>query len=179
MKIKSLKVFIIKNISDEYIKKTIKSLISTTPQSLDLKYFIFDELNQREETLNHILKSVDNESDIFIVADDVVFTNGWFESLEKNYEKGDIISFSTLFPDSNIIQDYGYDFIKIDGDLSYRGLHKNKKLDEVLIDGPRKCDAVCGCIMFLKSNVIKNNHFPLDGNNRVGEMIEIKAQIKF
>ena len=91
-----------------------------------MKYFIFDELNQREETLNHILKSVDNESDIFIVADDVVFTNGWFESLEKNYEKGDIISFSTLFPDSNIIQDYGYDFIKIDGDLSIEDFTKTR-----------------------------------------------------
>ena len=32
-----------------------------------------------------------------------------------------------------------------------------------------------GMYYVLKSNVIKkNNHFPLDGNNRVGEMIYIK-----
>lgn len=172
MKIKKIKFFFIKSLSDNYLKNTLNSLKKTIPSRLEIDYTIIKELDQREKTLNHILEIRDKNEDIFIVADDIEFIDGWFESLENNYFKGDIIGFSTLFPNSNKVQDYGYDFIQINNDLTYRGLYKNHDLDNVNIDKPRICDAICGCAMFIKSDVFnKVPSFSLDGNNRVGEII--------
>ena len=175
MNINSLDIYIIKSLDDTYIKKTISTFKSTIPNSLIYNINIIKELNQREETLNCILKLVKAKKDVFIIADDVEFIDGWFECLENNYDNGDIISFSTLFPNTNIVQDYGYDFIEVNNELTYEGLYKNKRLNEVKITSPRVCDAICGCIMFIKKNVLKElNEFPLDGNNRIGEMIYSK-----
>ena len=169
--INSLKVYFIKSLDDLYLKKSIESFHSTIPSSLDFEIKIINEKSQREETLNYIL-SINNGTDFLVVADDIIFIKGWFESLSNNLSKGDIIGFSTFFPNSKIIQNYGYDFIEVDGKLTYRGLYKNKNLNEVKLNGSRICDSVTGCLMYIKSKVlVKVNKFPLDGNNRVGEMI--------
>ena len=172
MKIKKIKFYFIKSLSDDYLKNTIRSLKNTIPSHLLIDYTVVDELGQREKTLNHIINIREKNQDIFIVADDIEFIDGWFESLEDNYLNGDIIGFSTLFPNSNIVQDYGYDFIKINDDLTYRGLYKNDNLNSVKINKPRTCDSICGCAMFIKSDVFnKVPSFSMDGNNRIGEII--------
>jgi len=169
--ITSLKVYFIKSLDDSYLKRSLESFHNTVPSRSDFEIIIVEEKNQREETLNYIL-SINEGTDFLVVADDIVFINGWFESLCKNFNKGDIIGFSTFFPDSKIIQNYGYDFIEIDGKLTYQGLFKNENFNDVILNGPRICDSVTGCLMYIKSGVLtKVNEFPLDGNNRVGEMI--------
>jgi len=172
---KKINIYFIKSLSDRYIHKTIKSLYNTIPQNIEVNYTIVEELNQREETLNHILTLNKDKREILIIADDIEFIDGWFESLQSNYSKGDIIGFSTLFPDSDIVQDYGYDFVTINNKLSYKGLFKNENINKVNIDKVRVCDSVCGCAMFIKGEVLNNvKEFPLDGNNRIGEMIYSK-----
>lgn len=169
--INNLKVYFIKSLNDSYLTKCIESFQSTVPSSINFEIKIVEEKSQREETLNYIL-SINNGTSFLVVADDIFFVKGWFESLCKNLSKGDIIGFSTFFPNSKIIQNHGYDFIEVDGKLTYQGLYKNKNLNEVKLNGSRICDSVTGCLMYVKSDVIaKVNEFPLDGNNRVGEMI--------
>ena len=172
---KYIYIYFIKGLPDKYLDKTIKTLYDTIPKNIEVNYTIVEELNQREETLNHILTLNKHKRDILIIADDIEFIEGWFESLQLNYLKGDIIGFSTLFPNSEIVQDYGYDFVTINNKLSYKGLFKNENLNKVNIDKVRECDSVCGCAMFIKGEVLSNiKEFPLDGNNRIGEMIYSK-----
>ena len=177
--INNLKVYFIKSLDDSYLQKCIESFRSTVPSDINFEIKIVEEKNQREETLNYIL-NINKGTDFLVVADDIVFIKGWFESLCKNLDKGDIIGFSTFFPDSKIIQNYGYDFIEIDGDLTYQGLFKNEHFNDIELNGPRLCDSITGCLMYIKSDVIaKVNEFPLDGNNRVGEMIFSQLARKF
>ncbi len=166
-------VFFIKSLPISNLLKTIESFFSTLPNNAqDIDFSVVSERNQREETLNYILSIRDKNKDVFIVADDIVFRSGWYESYEANYTKGEILGFPMLFPETTTIQDVGYDFIKIDNELTYRGLHKNVQLDNIQAPTCRKCDSICGCAMYIKKEVFeKVPMFSLDGNNRIGEMI--------
>ena len=52
---KDIYIYFIKSLSDKYLDKTIKTLYDTIPKNIEVNYTIVEELNQREETLNHIL----------------------------------------------------------------------------------------------------------------------------
>ena len=65
-----------------------------------------------------------------------------------------------------------YDLIKLDGALSTQGLHKGEQIAKKKLPQYRQCSAVCGCAMWISKIVLKNvESFPLEGNNRWGEMI--------
>jgi len=166
-------LFIIKSLPDKYYENCISSFISTIPIEFNLnKVRTVTESEIRELTLNNILLERDIEKDLFVVADDIVFLEGWYESLSKNYSRGEIFGFSMIDAKSGLLQDFGYDFIEIDGQLSCIGLHKNTKANETELREYRECDAVTGCAMLIKKEVFDDVHeFSIDGSNRWGEIL--------
>ena len=166
-------IFIIKTLPDKYLNKCKNSLIGTTDGIIRSDcYKVINEMSSREKTLNTILEIRNNNKDLFIVADDIVFLDGWYEGLINNYKNGNIIGFSMIDAQSGLLQDFGYDFVSVDDELSYRGLYKHKELKELDLPEYRICDAVTGCAMFIKKNVLDDvNKFPLEGQNRWGELL--------
>lgn len=163
-------LIIINSGQKEFLRKCIDSLIDTTDgMNFDLR--IIKEGKYREATLSKILKDY-NDQDILIFGDDIIFTPGWFESLVANMGKGDIIGFSMLYPDTDIVQDTGYDLVAIDGEIFLKPQNRGKKKNEIEKFNNRECDALNGCAMFIKNRVIKKiAEFPKEGKNRWGEFL--------
>jgi hypothetical protein len=174
-------IFIIKTLPDGYFNKCKKSLIETSGGMIKSDQIcMIIEKDSREKTLNTILEKRDIQRDLFIVADDIIFLNGWYESFVNNYIYGDIIGFSMIDAQTGLLQDFGYDFVSVNGDLSYRGLYKHKELKELNFPEFRKCDAVNGCAMYIKNNVIDDvKYFPLEGENRWGELLFSRLASKY
>ena len=164
-------IFFIKAMNDKYIDRVVKSFYRTLLYNMFI-YHVIEEKNTREETLNQILKLRDKTKDLFIVADDIVFLPNWYEDLVKYYSKGDVIGFSMLFPGGKKIQDFGYDFIKVDDELISKGLYKYSDIEDVTLPAFRDCHAINGCAMYIKKEVLDSvKEFSLDGVNRWGELI--------
>lgn len=169
----NFEIFVIKTLPDEYIDRVSMSLDADKVQYENFPCFqVVTECSTREETLNKIICLRDKNKDILVVADDIVFLDGWFDSLKKNYQNGDIIGFSMIDAKSGLLQDFGYDFVEVDGDLSYRGKHKGDDPASLELPDYRQCDSVTGCAMFIKSHVFEVvTNFPLEGANRWGEIL--------
>lgn len=166
-------IFVIKTLPNEYIGRLSKNLDSEKSLHGDFpSYRVVDELSTREKTLNKIISLRDKNKDMLVIADDIVFVDGWLESLKRNYCNGDIIGFSMIDAKTGLLQDFGYDFVKVDGELSYRGKYKGDNIASLNLPDYRECDAVTGCAMFIKSHVFEVvPEFPLEGANRWGELI--------
>lgn len=166
-------IFVIKTLPNEYIDRLSSNLDSEKARHDDFpSYRIVDESSTREKTLNKIITLRDKNKDILVIADDIVLIDGWFDSLKRNYCNGDIIGFSMIDAKSGLLQDFGYDFVKVDGELSYRGKHKGDNIASLNLPDYRECDSVTGCAMFIKSHVFEVvPEFPLEGANRWGEII--------
>ena len=167
-------IYITKSIDTAYLLKTINSLYRTVPndQVSSLEFKIVSEKKCHEDTLNDVLRQSNPDKDVLIVADDIVFKEGWLESLEQHYHEGDIIGFSMLKPGSNKLLDFGYDFIILDDELSYKSFDKGKLRSDVSLAPFRECDAVCGCCMLIKKAVKGSGLlFRPEGMQRWSEMI--------
>ena len=169
----NFQIFVIKTLPDEYIDRVSMSLDACKSKYEHFPaHQVVNECSTREETLNKIIFLRDKNSDLLVVADDIVFLDGWFDSLERNYQNGDIIGFSMIDAKSGLLQDFGYDFVEIDGDLSYRGKYKGDDPAPLELPNYRQCNAVTGCAMFIKSHVFEAvSNFPLEGANRWGELV--------
>ena len=169
----NFQIFVIKTLPDEYIDRVSMSLDECKSQCENFPaHQVVNECSTREETLNKIILLRDKNSDLLVVADDIVFLDGWFDSLKRNYQNGDIIGFSMIDAKSGMLQDFGYDFVEIDGDLTYRGNYKGDDPAPLELPDYRQCNAVTGCAMFIKSHVFEAvSNFPLEGANRWGELI--------
>lgn len=167
-------LFFIKTLNIDYLNKTLKSFYETVNIINIKKYFniyIINELDTREETLNHILTKRDINNDLLIVADDIILTKHWYEHLKENLNKGDIIGFSMINPKKNKLHNSGFDFIKVNGKLTYRPYMYNENID-IKLKSYRKCDTIVGCAMYIKKRVLGTiKHFPVDGYNRWGELL--------
>jgi len=166
-------VFIIRTLPVKFFESCLLSLKETLPERFDRSRIKpINERNTRETTLNEILSVRDSDKDLFIVADDIIFLPGWYEQLVEYYTNGEIIGFSMIDAERDFLQDFGYDIISVDGELTFRGLHKYKHQDELKLPVIRECDAVTGCAMFINKSVFDNvKEFPIDGSNRWGELI--------
>jgi hypothetical protein len=166
-------IFFIKTLPDNFLKKTLETInLNTTVFKKTPQYYVIDERETREKSLNEIISIRDKKKDVFIVADDILFIDGWYNALKKNYLNGDIIGFSMIDVKSGLLQDFGYDFIYIDDTLSYEGLYKYRDPKSLKLPEYRICDSVTGCAMFIKSHVFNVvPEFPLEGANRWGELI--------
>tara|TARA_B100000886_G_scaffold36515_2_gene22729 strand:- start:5410 stop:6477 length:1068 start_codon:yes stop_codon:yes gene_type:complete len=165
--------FLIQSLGGRYTRKTIESFLISTgfKNNYEKEINIIKEESSRESTLNKILLSRKRNLDLLIFVDDIEFRENWYDNLNKYRDKGDIIGFSMLKPDKKTIQDFGYDFASIDGNITYKGMHKNKLLSEIKRVPYRECSAVCGCLMFIKKQVFnKIDHFPF-GYNRWSELL--------
>jgi len=60
-----------------------------------------------------------------------------------------------LYPDSKVIQDNGYDLVKIDKRITLDPQNRGKRIKQVKKFSYRYFDAVSGCALFIK-NVISN-----------------------
>ena len=172
MTLEHTQFFMIEALGGDFKKKSLSSFSETFSDLKIDEISIVKEKNSREETLNLILQSRNINKDIFIFVDDIVFLDGWSESLAKNAQEGLIVGFSMLQPDGKTVQDFGYDLIKIDENLSSLGLYKGELTDKRKLPSYRYCSAVCGCAMWISKKVTdKIDEFPLEGSNRWGEMI--------
>ncbi len=168
--------FLIESLGGEYKRKTIESFLSTIGLNNNYAHEIniIQEESSREATLNKILLSRNKNKDLLIFVDDIEFKKNWYSNLFKYKDNGDIIGFSMLKPDNKTIQDFGYDFASIDGNITYKGMYKNKLFNSVKREEFRECSAVCGCLMFIKKHVLnKIDHFPF-GYNRWSELLFCK-----
>ena len=168
----STQIFMIEALGGEFKTKTLNSFSKTFKDFKISDISIVKEEESREQTLNLILKKRDITKNIFIFVDDVIFLEGWHRSLNNNAKDDLIIGFSMLKPDGQLIQDFGYDIIELDGTMSSQGLFRGDSVENKKLPSFRKCSAVCGCAMWIGKKVLKNvKQFPLEGNNRWGEMI--------
>lgn len=165
-----MNLLIINSGQKEFLQKCISSLINTL-ENIECDINIIKEKDYREVTLNIILKKYGYE-DLLIFGDDIIFTEGWFEFLMGNKNNGDIIGFSMLYPETDKIQDTGYDLVSIDNKISLRPQNRGEKVDDIEKYVFRECDSVNGCAMYIKKNVIdKISKVPVDGINRWGEFL--------
>lgn len=163
-----MNIIIINSLGNDYLRDCINSLLTTTDKKFPINIVL--EKDSREETLNQAIHQFRGD-DLFIVADDIIFTPGWYEALEKNLENAEIIGFQMLYPKTDIVQDNGYDLISIDGTPTSMSPHKDLSKRKVALQ-TRYCDAVCGCCMFIKQEVFAEvPWFDKDGANRWGEML--------
>jgi len=166
-------LFFIKTLDVIYLNKTLESFYSTVDDKElpNFNIYVISELETREETLNNILTKKSIHNDLLIIADDIIFTKDWYSSLINNLIYGDIIGFTMMKPKKNTIHNNGFDFVNIDGKLTYLPNMRNKNINsEVKVY--RECDAVVGCAMYIKNDVLNEvKEFPKDGYNRWGELL--------
>ena len=165
-----MNVIIINSGQKELLQKCISSLMDTV-EPLEFDIHIIKEKEYREVTLNTIFKMYGRD-DLLIFGDDIIFTDGWFEFLMANRNRGDIIGFSMLYPDTDKVQDTGYDLVSIDNDVSLKPQNRGNKKREIEKFIFRQCDALNGCALYIKKRVIDRiPEVSLEGMNRWGEIL--------
>ena len=94
-------------------------------------------------------------------------------------DHGDIIGFSNLYPNTNIVQDTGYKLKLINKNITNEPQQRGLTTESYKAFGSSRCDSVMGCAMFIKKEVINSvKEFKLDGLNRWGELIFCYQAIK-
>jgi hypothetical protein len=165
-----MKLVIINSGQKDLLQKCISSLIDAV-ELLEFDIYIIKEKEYREVTLNTIFKMYGRD-DLLIFGDDIIFTEGWFDFLMAHKNKGDIIGFSMLYPDTDMVQDTGYDLVSIDNEVSLKPQNRGKKVGNIERFTFRQCDSLNGCALFIKKEVIdKIPVVPLEGMNRWGEIL--------
>jgi len=165
-----MKIVLISALGKEVLKECINSLLETFPLDNDL--LIIKEKAAREDSLNAAFKSIGKKDDILFVGDDIIFTPGWYGAFMKNYRVADILGLTTLYPGTDRIQDNGYDLVQVDNMITLEAKNRNKRISEIKLSEYRMCDAVCGCLMFIKKGVFELvPAFSRAGKNRWSEFI--------
>jgi len=148
------------------IKDLLKAL-----SNYSFNVHLVKEREFREKTLNEGMKSI-GKRDLLILGDDITLTDGWLQSLNKYKAKGDIIGFSMLYPNTKKIENTGYDIVQVDERITLIARNRGKDIRDIKEFNYTSCDAISGCAMFIKKEVLKElNRFSLDGQNRWGEFI--------
>lgn len=165
-----IQFFLIKSLGGNDLINCYNSFQKTSCVDDNIDIIIVNELSSREATLNFILSIREEDCDIFIFVDDIIFLAGWYENLlEKSKLHTGIIGYSMLNIDGSL-QDYGYDFILIDDKISYKPNKEHLTLPNIQNDC-RVCDTVCGCAMYISKEVFKHvPQFSKEGYNRWSEI---------
>ena len=170
--INNIEIYIINGIGYENTDECLNSLKETCKDFNKIYIKILNEKINRESTINWIIKERDKGKDCLIFANDIRFMNGWWEALKRNIVNGDILGFTMLDYNTNLIQDNGYEFIKIDEKITYKGNYKNKNIADIKLEKFRECESICGCAMFIKKEVFEDiETLPKESMNRWGELI--------
>ncbi len=172
---KGIEVFFIKSLEDSFIETTKQSFFKSV-KNIDLfQIKEVKDLNKNLErfvVLNKILKQRDRNKDLLIVSDDIIFTDGWFDNLIENINYGDLIGFSMAKPDKNRLSNRGFNLVKIGEKITYEPNSRGAFFSSTHEQGFVECDAVTGCCMFIKKEVLKSGiFFKREGANRWEELI--------
>lgn len=171
-----LKICIIESYQSPFIENCLESLRVNTQIAFDLK--LFQEGESRESTLNNILSEMTG-IDILVVADDILFTKGWDQALLAHWKENRILGFSMTYPGGKIIQDRGYRLISIDGIVRSEAIDRGLKVTSVTPFEYESRTSVTGCFQAIPASVSKSlNQFPLEGSNRLGELLYHSLAIK-
>ena len=171
-----LKICIIESYQSPFIENCLESLRLNTQISFDLK--LFQEGESREITLNNILSEMTG-IDILVVADDVLFTKGWDQALLAHWKENRILGFSMTYPGGEIIQDRGYRLISIDGIVRSEAIDRGLKVASVTPFEYESRTSMTGWFQAIPASVSKSlNQFPLEGSNRLGELLYHSLAIK-
>jgi hypothetical protein len=162
-------ICVIESHQSPYIKSCLESLRFHTRSSYEVR--IFHEENSREATLNTILAELSGR-DLIVVADDIVFTEGWDRAMQGHWDENRVLGFSMLYPGSKTIQDRGYRLISFEGEVSTEAIDRGQFFDSVEDFDYKPRTAITGCFQAIPGTVSKIiNKFPLDGANRWGELL--------
>ena len=162
-----LNIFIIKSHNTDTFDQCIESLTKNTVEKFSYK--IVEEEEIREKTLNKIFSMVE-DTDVIIAADDIIFTHGWDTALKNNYKSNHISGFFMKSAVTDKVHNCGFDIISIDGSIETSPILgvEEEKDDGSLIE----CDTFTGCFMSIPKSVLKKiNRVPIEGMNRIGELI--------
>jgi hypothetical protein len=167
-----LKICLIQSLPNNFKTKTIESIKKEIEISKK-NFKIYKEISRREETLNSILNdNIKSNDDIFIIADDIILTKGWKKKIDLYKKKFDVFSFQTLYPNSNIIQDYGYDLVNQNNKIILKPKNRYKKFVSSKSSKSRNCEGLCGCLLYITNKSKKSSiNFSHDGMNRWSEFI--------
>jgi len=168
-----MKVVVLSALGNAVAQRCISSLLETTT-AVDFDLYLVREKGFREQTLNQALLLAGMDEEILFVGDDIEFTPGWYEALMDNYDIADILGMSMLYPGTTKVQDRGYDLVQIDDRITLEAKDRGLSKNEITAFGSRRCDALCGCFMFVKKKVFNfMREFSEEGQNRWGEFIFI------
>lgn len=171
-----LKICIIQSHKSPFVDNCLESLKVNTQMAYDLQ--LFQEGESREATLNNILREMKGK-DILVVADDVLFTKGWDQALLAHWKDNRILGFSMTYPGGEIIQDRGYRLISIDGVVRSEAIDRGLKVASVNPFEYQSRTSMTGCFQAIPASVSKQlNQFPLEGKNRLGELLYHSLAIK-
>jgi len=171
-----LKICIIESHQSPFIENCIESLRLNTQIPFDLK--LFKEGESRESTLNNVLSEMAG-MDILVVADDILFTKGWDQALLTHWKENRILGFSMTYPGGEIIQDRGYRLISIDGVVRSDAIDRGLKVKSVSPFEYEPRTSMTGCFQAIPASVSRRlNQFPLEGSNRLGELLYHSIAIK-
>ena len=167
-----MKICLIQSLPGRFKLKTIDSIKNEF--NISKKNFkIYKEGSRREDTLNKILKD-NNKSNyaILVIADDIILTKGWRKKIDVYKKKFDVFSFQTLYPNSKLIQDYGYDLVNENNKVILKPKNRYKEFISNKANKSRQCVGLCGCLLYINNKSKKSSiKFSRDGMNRWSEFI--------
>lgn len=171
-------VFFINSLEEKFLIDTVNSfLLETKISNIENNFVIkiIEDKNKdvgRDRVLNNILSKRNYRNDLLIVSDDIIFTRGWLEALVRNLKNGDIIGFSMAKPGKKVYNNRGFEFVKVGNKITYIPISKGEEIKDIFDDGYRKCDAITGCLMYIKKDVLDTGiRFRKEGFNRWEELI--------
>lgn len=168
-----MKIVILSALGNQVASRCVQSLLETASEA-DFDLHLIRESGFREQTLNRALALLGTREDILFVGDDITFTPGWLESLQSHRDRADILGMTMLYPDTNLIQDRGYDLLGSQTGVAL--VARDRGLDPARTEpfGFRFCDGVCGCFLYVHKEVFSRvPAFSEQGMNRWGEFIFI------
>lgn len=174
-----MKVVILSAQGNEAVRRCVNSLL-VTAEDFDFDIVILRERGVREQTLNAAISLLGTGDDILLVGDDIEFTVGWLSALKQHEKNADIWGMSMLYPDKVKVQDRGYDLAEIHGRVLLEPRERGLLRGQVESFGWRYCDGVCGCFLYIRSNVFDKVHRfrEKEGCNRWGEFVFISEARK-
>jgi hypothetical protein len=111
-----VKVVVLSALGNEVARRCVDALLATTPAAFDLH--LVRERGFRERTLNAALALVGRDDDVLFLGDDVELTPGWWQALQAQRERAEILGLCTLDAESGRVQDRGYDLAELDGEVT-------------------------------------------------------------
>ncbi len=167
-----MKVILASGLGNATLRGCIEALLASEP-SAEVDLHVIRERETREATWNAGLDLAGRDDDVLFLGDDVLLTTGWLDALRRGAERADVVGLSTLHPGTDVVQDRGYDLVRVDGRVTVEAQDRGRTRREVAPFQVRPCDAVCGCCVFVKREVLAQvpRFRPEEGANRWGERV--------